>query len=409
MTGLDQPPSTFPEPLRGSDPESFAQRTVKVRMPDIARRTLAENDFPDEIALELQALIDEMPDGLIRPINDPGAPDLAAWDVYTAPYLGQDWLQIPWFFGEHYFYRRIVEATGYFQPGPWRARDPYASQKQAGLDASQKATQSLVQNLNRALESGWNRKSLLRLLNADLWGNQADLSLWPAGEGEGPAHAEDVQREHLLVDDAQEIVTSLNELYTQPGRVDFLVDNAGFELVSDLCLADYLLSATPSFTVRLELKPHPTFVSDAMIKDVLDTVAFLKRSADPGVIGFAHRLDKHLENGRLQLRDDYFWTSPLESWKMPRHIQEQLGTAALVISKGDAQYRRLLGDRHWPYTTPLDKIMSYFPASLVILRAAKSEVMAGLAPGQVDVLSQEDPEWLYNGRWGLIQMYRHPG
>jgi hypothetical protein len=50
MTGLDQPLSTFPEPLRGSDPESFAQRTVTVRMPDIARRTLAENDFPDEIA-----------------------------------------------------------------------------------------------------------------------------------------------------------------------------------------------------------------------------------------------------------------------------------------------------------------------------------------------------------------------
>jgi hypothetical protein len=94
---------------------------------------------------------------------------------------------------------------------------------------------------------------------------------------------------------------------------------------------------------------------------------------------------------------------------MPPHIQEQLGTAALVISKGDAQYRRLLGDRHWPYTTPLDKIMSYFPASLVILRAAKSEVMAGLAPGQVEKLSQEDPEWLYNGRWGLIQMYRHNG
>jgi hypothetical protein len=45
----------------------------------------------------------------------------------------------------------------------------------------------------------------------------------------------------------------------------------------------------------------------------------------------------------------------------------------------------------------------------VILRAAKSEVMAGLAPGQVEKLYLEDPEWLYNGRWGLIQMYRHPG
>jgi hypothetical protein len=57
----------------------------------------------------------------------------------------------------------------------------------------------------------------------------------------------------------------------------------------------------------------------------------------------------------------------------------------------------------------LDEIMSYFPASLVILRAAKSEVMAGLAPGQVEKLYLEDPEWLFNGRWGLIQMYRHPG
>jgi hypothetical protein len=76
MTGLDQPLLTLPEPLRGSDPESFAERTVKVRMPDIARRTLAENDFPDEIALELKALIDEMPYGQIRPIHDPGAPDL---------------------------------------------------------------------------------------------------------------------------------------------------------------------------------------------------------------------------------------------------------------------------------------------------------------------------------------------
>lgn len=406
MTENRYPSAALPEPLRGSDPDSFAERTVKNRMPEIARRTLSENEFPAQISANLKSLINEIPFGKIRPLQDPGAPDLPDWEAYAAPHLGRNWLEIPWFFVEHYFYRRIVEATGYFQPGSWGGRDPYAYQKQAGLEASQQPTQALVQNLDRALESGWERKSFLRLLNADLWGNQADLSLWPAGESDGPSHAEEVQREHLLVDDALTITQVFGDLRSRPGRVDFLVDNAGFELVSDLCLADYLLSTTPSFTVRLELKPHPTFVSDAMPKDVLETVAFLGDSTDRAVKGFASRLQTHLQRGRLQMREDFFWTSPLESWKMPPDLQVEMEKAALVISKGDAQYRRLLGDRNWPFSTPLDSILSYFPTRLVILRAAKSEVIAGIEPVLTGRLFKEDPEWLYNGRWGLIQFFQ---
>jgi hypothetical protein len=406
MKANEHPFPNLPEPLRGSDPGSFAERTVKIRMPDIARRTLSENDFPPEIVAKLQALIDEIPFGSIRSIQDPGAPDLADWEAYSTPYLGRNWLEIPWFFGEHYFYRRIVEATGNFQNGPWGGRDPYAYQKRAGLENSQGETQALVDNLERALHAGWERRSFLRLLNAALWGNQADLSLWPAGEGDSPAHSEEVQREHLLVDDALTITDLFGEMRAHGGRVDFLVDNAGFELVSDLCLADYLLSTTPSFTVRLDLKPHPTFVSDAMSEDVRGTVAFLGESNDQAVSRFSSRLKAHLQSGRLQLREDFFWTSPLESWKMPPHLRGELERAALVISKGDAQYRRLLGDRHWPFTTPIDTILSYFPSRLVILRALKSEVLAGIEGGLADRLFEEDEEWLYNGRWGLIQLFQ---
>jgi uncharacterized protein with ATP-grasp and redox domains len=405
MTGNGHPLNNLPNSLRGSDPNSFAERTIKVRLPDIARRTILENDFPKQTVAELQALIDDMPFGSIRHIEDPGAPDLAAWEACALPYLGRNWLDIPWFFCEHYFYRRIVEATGYFQPGPWGGRDPFAYQKQSGLGTSHQETLALVQNLERALDTGWERRSFLRLLNADLWGNQADLSIWPVGENNSPAHAEEVQREHLLVDDALVITVVIGEMRDRPGRVDFLVDNAGFELVSDLCLADYLLSTTPSFSVRLELKPHPTFVSDAMAKDVLETVALLGESRNPVVSRFADRIQAHLQSGRLELREDYFWTSPLESWKMPPDLRQELGRATLVISKGDAQYRRLLGDRHWPYTTPLNKVLSYFPSPLVILRASKSNVMAGIQPGLADKINQLDPEWLYNGRWGLIQLF----
>jgi hypothetical protein len=75
----------------------------------------------------------------------------------------------------------------------------------------------------------------------------------------------------------------------------------------------------------------------------------------------------------------------------------------LVISKGDAHYRRLLGDRHWPYETSFEDILAYYPAPLVALRTLKSELVAGLAPGQTAWVASQDPEWMLNGRWGMIQ------
>ena len=88
---------------------------------------------------------------------------------------------------------------------------------------------------------------------------------------------------------------------------------------------------------------------------------------------------------------------------MPADLRADLAAASLIISKGDANYRRLIGDRHWPYTTPFDDVVCYLPAPLVALRTLKSDVLVGLKPGQQPILDQKDPDWLINGRWGLIQ------
>src|SRR5262249_11202823 len=61
-----------------------------------------------------------------------------------------------------------------------------------------------------------------------------------------------------------------------PRCVDCLLDNAGFELLGDLCLAEYLLSTAQVQTVRFHAKVHPTFVSDAIIADVHTTIAWLR-------------------------------------------------------------------------------------------------------------------------------------
>jgi hypothetical protein len=187
--------------------------------------------------------------------------------------------------------------------------------------------------------------------------------------------------------------------------VDVLLDNAGLELVHDLLLADALLSSRIAGVVHLHAKPHPTFVSDAILSDLLGTMAYLSHLESGEASAVAKRLQEHTQMGRLQLREDFFWTSPLSMWEMPPALRQELGEAALVISKGDANYRRLVGDRHWAFDTPLPGVWNYMPAALLALRVSKSQVMIGLQPGQAQLMDERDPQWLTNGKWGVIQFY----
>ncbi|MCP4422613.1 MAG: protein-glutamate O-methyltransferase family protein [Chloroflexi bacterium] len=406
ITRINAPKSPLPPPLRGAEIGSFAHQTITTRIPNIARRTLAENDFPPDVIKRLTQLIAEIPNGRIRPLTDSDE-----WNGYTAVYEGQDWLTPPWFFVETYFYRRIMEALDYFGSGPTAGVDPFAYQKQHGLETTMPRTRELAAQLN-GWRGGWNAETFARLLAIDLWGNQADMSMWSAATGEQPNHADQlIQQTHTLADDTTAVTDYLtNRLQDNPTtRLDFIIDNAGFELAADLALADYLLSLNDQITVRFHLKIHPTFVSDALIKDVKATNAFFYQDKDENVRALGERLTAYAtsggskRNGRLQLHTHPYWTSPLPGWEMPDDLRAELAAADLVISKGDANYRRLLGDRHWPYTTPFTAVVSYFPAPLVALRTLKANLVVGLTAKHIPILKQKDPDWLVNGRWGLIQ------
>ena len=403
MRPLRRPLYPIPPPLRGSEFGSFTQYTVAVRMPAIARRVVDENNFPPATETRLEALIAELPQGFIRPLTDTDAPDAADWQRYVAPYEGQNWLQVPWFFSETYFYRRILEATGYFEPGPGRGVDPFAYQKAEGLNQSWARIRQLSGRVNEALaDKGWNDQVFAELLAVDLWGNQADLSVWPADQEDQPSHLDaEAQQAHLLVNDTAAVFDYLTASRMAETRVDFIIDNAGFELIGDFCLADYLLSSEAATTIHFHLKTHPTFVSDAMVKDVDETIAALLLDGEAAALG--QRLRRHVDSDRLQLRQHPFWTSPLPLWQMPDDLYEELGRPALVINKGDANYRRALADSHWAHTTPFAAIVAYFPAPILFLRTLKSEIMAGLQPGRPEALIRRDPDWLTNGKWGVIQ------
>jgi hypothetical protein len=88
---------------------------------------------------------------------------------------------------------------------------------------------------------------------------------------------------------------------------------------------------------------------------------------------------------------------------MPPALAAALRPARLVILKGDANYRRLVGDAVWPTEIPLAEVASYFPAPLLALRTLKSDAVVGLATGQAAELDASEPEWRVNGRYGVMQ------
>jgi uncharacterized protein with ATP-grasp and redox domains len=284
----------------------------------------------------------------------------------------------------------------YFRTG----YDPFIYQKRQGLSGRQEQLQSLTAQRTRT--QGWQPDTFYSLLITALWGNQADMSLWTADALDKPDHLSDeARRAHLLVDEGTAVANQLNAI--SRARVDFICDNAGIELVGDLILADYLLTSGKADAVHLHLKLHPTFVSDATMNDVEETLAYLTVSQWRDARALAVRLEGERRDGRFQLHTHPFWTSPYPLWHMPDELRRLLAASHLVICKGDANYRRALSDAHWPYTTPFADIVSYFPAPIVFLRTCKSEVLAGLQPGQAEELAKVEPDWVTSGKWGVIQ------
>jgi uncharacterized protein with ATP-grasp and redox domains len=360
-----------PRPWSTGDEGSFAQRTLAVRVPQILEDTVAHNAaaFPDDVKEACAELLHELRHGVVRPLVEE-APDQDAWDKAASPHLGKSWLDIPWYFAESFFYRRLLEAVQYF--GARSGEDPFLVTKQAEEAHMIPRIQAVRAGL--PMKGAHVDERLARLLHAALWGNRADLSY-----AVGRAFGDEGAREDLLVDDTQAAVAAL----TSAKRVALLLDNAGTELSFDLLLADELASRGKD--VVLYAKSHPFFVSDATPVDVERTRHLLGLELLSVV---AHP---------YMTSSGFFFVD-----EMPADLVRELHAFDVVIVKGDANYRRLVGDAPWPHSTSLD-VASAFCAPFVALRTLKAEVAVGLASDVVAAARARDPSWMTSGRFGVIQ------
>ncbi len=379
-----------------SDRGSFARRTIAERKPRIIGQVIENNDFAPDIVQAIETFKEEIASRPIQALSEQ-APDVAFWNEELAAYHGKTWFQVPWYFAETYFYRRLLQATRYFQPGPWKGHDPFERQKE---EQAEIAVEQLA--------AGWSQIAAAEpdvaceaLLHSCLWGNRADLSNFTVVIQARGGLAAREERHNILIDHTDQARALLAGGL---GRVGFVTDNVGLDVLFDLALADFLLVQGWAREVVFYLKDRPFFVSDAMVKDALAMIARLQTAPDAATRELGTRLHAHREAGRLILTDNAFWTSCFPFRRMPPPLREELARSGLVILKGDVNYRRLLADRHWPHTSRMEEIAAYFPAPFLTLRTLKAEIMVGLEPGQSEALAAEDPAWLLNGQRGIVQL-----
>ncbi len=373
-------------PVLSSTPGSFPWSVLHDRHPALIRKVRDGLPYPPERLRALDALDEEIT-GVIRPL-DRSAHDHEVWAEWGQGLIGESWYDVPFLWAESFFYRKLLDAVGFFAPGTWRGIDPFEPVKSAELTGPALADELAVLG---GLAAGDRDTGLL---TASLWGNQADLG-FQLGQAEGG------RASALVVDQSP----ALWSLLDGAGTVCVVADNSGRELVPDLLLADHLLATGRAARIVLHVKAYPYFTSDATTADVLACLRRVAAATDTAAAG--RRLWRAMGEGDVVVRAHPFSCAPWSYHHMPADLADEFAAATATIMKGDLNYRRLVGDCSWPADTPFEKATAYFPGPVAAVRTLKSDVVVGVAPEVLTRLDATGEHWRTNGKHALIQVSRN--
>ena len=405
--------NNFPSYISTGDPGSFAQHTLRKRLPQqidevIARNSISRVNERDLLLLKKELLDGTIKDPLESKITAEGAfeqEELSVWKKQIALHKGRPWGALPWYFAETLFYVRLLVDFGYFDgAGPMYGVDPFQPEKDEELFSESGCPVNAGRVTNLLERTGSQTERILLLLRCSLWGNRIDLSNKSIAEGAWHRILESDEK-NILIDHSERIL----KILWGARRVDIVTDNCGTELGCDLLLAESLLKMPGLKEVHFHLKKHPVFVSDAMVKDVKKTLCRFSAERGNKVSEYGNSLVSYIKQGRLFLHDHWFWNSPLFFSDFPRDLETELSKPDLVILKGDVNYRRLLSDRRWPHSEKMEDIAGQFPSPFAVLRTLKSEIIVDLEEETVKALDRVDPRWMLNGERGVIRLVEITG
>ncbi|KAJ3606540.1 hypothetical protein NHX12_026061 [Muraenolepis orangiensis] len=433
---------TVPPSLSAKVVGSFAYLTIRDRLPTILTKAVDsihrnKDKFFEQYGEEglraekaaiglLSKLRNEMQtDKPVLALSDE-LEDADAWNRYLQRHEGLQgdqgdpvsWFTSPWLYVECYMYRRIQEAL-WLNP-PISGYDVFNEAKTQSFFQSQRAVMALctyLEGLRKNMGELPDNQLLEHfgtLLKVSLWGNKCDLSISAGQENSqkvSPIDSLADLQPFILVDDSSSVWSALVSGRDQhgPGRVDIVLDNAGFELITDLVLADFLVSSGLALTVRFHGKSMPWFVSDVTAKDFQWTIQQTMAANHMWMSKSGVQWQRYVREGAWTYHDHPFWTQPHQFCDMASDAADLyagLQGAHLVLFKGDLNYRKLTGDLDWEPTTGFAAALQGFaPAPLCSLRTLKANVQVGLRPGQAEELAARRPDWMTCGEYAVVQFH----
>ncbi|KAI5477683.1 duf89 domain protein [Pseudohyphozyma bogoriensis] len=389
-----------------------------------------------EIINSIAGLIYEMRhDRALSPLVESGCPEDT--DVYNSELAelkeeGRDkWFTTSWLYGECYMYRRL---RSYFANSThWKTFDIFATQKIGAFRSSARGVHALARSVEELtakgkitdpveLENEWTK-----MLEVCLWGNATDLSLLTSLTHEDIEALQSVERgaNFILKNDFAPTWEHVKSL--KGARFDIVLDNSGFELYSDLVLADWLITLSP-FCSEVVFHPKllPWFVSDVQPHDFTLTLSSLLDPnffpADSNITdedkaalkAMVTRWNGYVKEGKFRLSTPLdlvmgekggeladFWTTPYPYSDLPEKdpvLLKELQKSSLVI------FNKLTSDGCWPTTTPFVDALGPLAGKfdLLSLRTCKADVCVGLEEGKSEELDKEDPTWRISGKYAVV-------
>lgn len=461
---------TIPGRFMTNDKGTFGEYTASTRWPIIIQNAIDDLSKHQEteksngtkfeqgevIKKELkefrQEIIDRVP---LRPFTEEEikiANVPLSFNEYLKKHPEVNWGAVEWLFSEVYLYRRVNVL--FQRQCEWAKFDIFNRLKQSTFESSFYGVVELALRYGNLLPQlremkqnpGNEIDDILKVLfkefiEISLWGNATDLSLLTNATLEDiksiqGAKARAASESKIVVKDTEkawEVLTKARaDANSREIRVDFVLDNSGFELYADLMLAAFLLQSGLATKCIFHAKDIPYMVSDVMLKDFDILVHDLRDreffpSGEPSTKEsraldlFAGEMEKFVSSGKIEFREDSFWTTELDYWNLDANetkyhgsiLHKDLQKSNLVIFKGDLNYRKLTGDRKWPRTTKWETAIGPLATNGITslsLRTCKADVQVALPEGLDAKLSQEWEKenpgrgswWCCSGKWAVI-------
>ncbi|XP_034099287.1 damage-control phosphatase ARMT1 [Drosophila albomicans] len=415
--------------LSGRFKQSFAYVALQARMPGIMQQvinTLHSNEHElvkkhgEEVWKDIQVITHNI-ERLKRELSNDrrftlfhgNEVDKAEWNAFLSelPHPKRSYFRASWLHAECYLYRRLYS---FFENSKHlRNFDYFLDLKQEDLRISELAITCLAKATRNLSKSFDNFGKLVRI---NLWSNHFDIQLnsyyFSTLEDRSDINVltsvADLDK-RLLVDESLLVWNCLMKAKSNKEIiVDYICDNAGFELFTDFLLMEYMLDHGLATQVRMHVKAIPWYISDVMPHDVEWTLKYLMDHKDECVSGLGWKLKRLLAEQRIVISPpSYFWTGPQAYFVMVDcsiGLYKLLSQAAVAIFKGDLNYRKLLGDYIWDSTEEFITCLRGFrPTNMCAMRTVKCEVICGLSEGTADRLLHTDPNWMISGTYGVIQ------